>query len=99
MTVFDNGKPVTPPSGLSPSAGPGPMHPYHAIVDEHLPYGADTSHNLFPMDLHPTQKANGPYRPQRTVIKNTPMGNLKNLFSGFARLARSQPNPPVDGVG
>lgn len=71
--------------------GPTSM-PYTLVPDEHLPWGADTPHNLFPMQLNPTAKNNGPVHPQKAVNKSLNTGNALQIFRNFARIQTPPPN-------
>jgi len=90
MAVSILGVPL-PAVSNSMQTGPTPATTvYHPIagsfLDEHLPWGVDSPHNLTPMQLHPTQQNNGPSRPQRIVNKLLPHGNPLNIFKGYARM-------------
>lgn len=66
---------------------------YGSVPDEHLPWGADTSHNLFPMALPPVSKNDGPLRPQRLVVKQQYTGNPLAIFKSRTKIQSSTPQP------
>lgn len=75
--------------------GPIPTPVYHPLVgsflDEHLPYGVDSPHNIGPMVLFPTQLANGVLHPPRVVNKTAWHGNPLNIFRSYARIQTPSP--------
>lgn len=75
--------------------GPMPTPVYHPIagsfLDEHLPFGVDTPHNIGPMLLTPTQQNSGPVHPPRVVNKSAWHGNPLNIFRAYAGIATPIP--------